>query len=312
MSRIAALILSVLISVDVTTLSEQSKQAHPPDLPQAIEFVRPSVVQVVALLRANPNPAQPFAMPVTPIKIPLGTGFLVNEDGYVITARHVAEAIQQIQFDGQKHLEVALAFPNVENYKASGGEMISIRGAFTLFESRVVEEDARHDLALLKLENNPFGCNVPAIISGGPGLLHKAAVLSPTRPREGERIAVSGYPFGSPVLVTTSGNLASAWTDDTEYVQVPGAPQGFKMPDVADSYLADMHVNPGNSGGAVYSVEDEAVIGVCVAFHTAPVMNGDQIAGPLSYNSGISIVVPIPYAIDLLKKHNLKGTELSH
>lgn len=29
-------------------------------------------------------------------------------------------------------------------------------------------------------------------------------------------------------------------------------------------------------------------------------------------NSGISIVVPIPYAIDLLKKHNLKWTELSH
>src|SRR5262249_3459306 len=145
MSRIAALILSVLIPVDVTTLSGQSKQAHQsPDLPQAIEFVRPSVVQVVALLRANPNPAQPFAIPVKPIKIPLGTGFLVNEDGYVIIARHVAEAIQQIHFDGEKHLEVALAFPNVENYKASGGGTISARGVFTLFESQVVEEDTRH------------------------------------------------------------------------------------------------------------------------------------------------------------------------
>lgn len=30
---------------------------------------------------------------------------------------------------------------------------------------------------------------------------------------------------------------------------------------------------------------------------TAPVMNGEQVAGPLTYNSGVSVVVPIRYAI---------------
>lgn len=118
------------------------------------------------------------------------------------------------------------------------------------------------------------------------------------------------------MLVTTSGNLASSWSSEVQEIQVPGAPAGFRMPDVADSYLADVRVNGGNSGGPVYSVESARVIGVCVSFDTAPVQygNGNQepatIGGrPLSYNSGLSNVVPIRYLIELLKKHNLTWKE---
>jgi S1-C subfamily serine protease len=115
------------------------------------------------------------------------------------------------------------------------------------------------------------------------------------------------------MLISTSGNLASSWAFDNVPTQVPGAPPGFSVRDVGDFYIADVRVNPGNSGGPVYLVELGEVIGVCVAFDLAPVVYGDgshepASAGnrPLSYNSGLSVIVPIRYVIDLLKKNSLK------
>ena len=94
---------------------------------------------------------------------------------------------------------------------------------------------------------------------------------------------------------------------------VSRAPPGFVVPDTADFYLGDMHVNPGNSGGPVYLVGEGKVIGVCVAYDMAPVVYGDgnhepASAGnrPLFSNSGLAVVIPVRYVTDLLKKHNLK------
>jgi S1-C subfamily serine protease len=233
----------------------------------------------------------------------------VNQDGYVVTALHVVSAFQEFEIEGRKRLFVALAAPNSEN----------IRGNFGLVEFDIVDEDARHDLVLLKLKRNPFKGEMGKFMKVGDKEIeyaHKAAMLSPGRPREGEAIAVSGYPLSSTVLITTSGNLASSWSYDIAEVQIPGAPAWFRKSDIADSYLADVHVNGGNSGGPVYSVENGRVIGVCVAFDMAPVLYGDgrkeaaRIENrPVFYNSGLSIVVPIRYVIDLLKKHNLRWAE---
>jgi S1-C subfamily serine protease len=134
------------------------------------------------------------------------------------------------------------------------------------------------------------------------------AKLSSDRPRDGSSIAVSGYPFGQPVLITTNGTIASAWSVDIKNAIPPGAPAGFTMPDIRDSYLADISVNPGNSGGPVYRAKDGSIIGVCVAFRPAPVVTE---SGPvttssgekLNYNSGLSIIVPIRYGEELLARH---------
>jgi hypothetical protein len=44
------------------------------------------------------------------------------------------------------------------------------------------------------------------------------------RPRDGDAIAVSGYPLSEPTLVTTSGCVASAWGTDIHEVQPSGVP----------------------------------------------------------------------------------------
>ena len=284
-------------------------------LSEAIQFIRPSVVQI--LVRFTPPPAS-GGIPVMPSRpVPLGTGFLINEDGYVVTAFHVVRAFENFQGQGQKHLLVGIAAPNLEKYKG-----LSMRGGFGLAGCDIIGEDARHDLALLKLKQNPFKgeLGTVAVVNGQKiEYAHKAATLLPGRPLDGEAIAVSGYPLSSTVLITTSGNLASAWAYDVADVHVPGSPEWFRFPDVADSYLADVRVNGGNSGGPVYSVENGKVIGVCVASPLVPVLyiDGDhEIASignrPLYYNSGLSIVVPINYVIEMLKKNNLKWLGASH
>lgn len=60
-------------------------------------------------------------------------------------------------------------------------------------------------------------------------------------------------------------------------------------------------MNPGNSGTPVYFASTSLVMGVCVAFRIAEASDGTGM--PLPYNSGLSIVVPARYGLDLLGRH---------
>jgi S1-C subfamily serine protease len=74
-------------------------------------------------------------------------------------------------------------------------------------------------------------------------------------------------------------------------------------------YWADVEVNPGNSGGPSYRVEDGSVIGVCVASPLVPIYK--QSGGPaqeiggerLMYSSGLTLIIPAKYAFDLVRLH---------
>lgn len=318
LAGVAALIL---ISTSTRGASPDAKAKQKTmTLPEAIAFVRPSVVQLTLTLDRFPAATSAALGGRIFLSFPLGTGFLVNDDAYVVTALHVLRAYETYQLEihgqlfpvGGKRLYVGIAAPDMER----------IRGNFNQIDFDVVEEDARHDLALLKLKRNPLKGEIGAFMKIGEKKINyavKAATLSPKRPRDGEPVAVSGYPLNRSVLISTSGNLASAWAYDIADLPVPGAPAWFRLPDIADSFIADMHVNGGNSGGPVYSVERGVVVGVCVAFDTATVIYGDGKMEPatvqdrpLAYNSGLSVVVPIRYVIDMLKKHNLKWTDIAH
>jgi hypothetical protein len=87
-------------------------------------------------------------------------------------------------------------------------------------------------------------------------------------------------------------------------------------PDIADAYLVDVEVNRGNSGAPVYLTENAAVIGVCVGSKPAPVRDqqGDNVRignRELLYSSGLTIIVPVRYVIELLRTHSLDWTEVT-
>jgi len=263
------------------------------ELPAAIDHIRPAIVQI----RVDPARPSPGSRGVV-----VGTGFWAHTDGLVLTARHVTRDAQKaIDASPGSRLRLGLAIPNLT------GPPVTIRSSFEIMDVDIVEEDPRHDVALLKASNNPF-------TSGRTSGVHKVgngwavnalwglASLSDSPVADGESIAVSGYPLSEAALVTTSGGIASAFGSDIQEVQAPGGPPGFMVPDSADSYLADVAVNPGNSGGPVYRVVDGSVIGVCVAFRVAAGQLENQ-PSPFFYNSGLSVVVPIKYGQELIARH---------
>jgi S1-C subfamily serine protease len=157
---------------------------------------------------------------------------------------------------------------------------------------------------LLQAKPNPFDSEQrPFVKTPKPETdiypLLGVAALATSAVEDGERIAVSGYPLSETVLITTSGGVASAFGTDIKQANMPGGPAGFTMPDIADIYLADVAVNPGNSGGPFYRVSDGQVIGVCVSFRVG---QGAVGTNNFLYNSGLSVIVPIKYGGELMAK----------
>ena len=223
-------------------------------LPLAIDRIRPSVVQI--RLDYDNDDAQI-----------VGTGFIVHSEGYALTARHVTQGATRESLHHGGRLTAGLALPNL-------GGRIRIAGSFEIVGCEIVEEDPRHDLALVRLVPTPFqagkASGVSTTTDGGMAInaLFGLAQLRLERPRDGVGVAVSGYPLATSTLITTSGAMASSWGVDLAEVQPPGAPEGFTISDMKDSYIADVAVNPGNSGGPVYLSTSGEVVGVCVALES--------------------------------------------
>ena len=107
--------------------------------------------------------------------------------------------------------------------------------------------------------------------------LAQVAKLQTAPSHEGDMISVSGFPLSIPVLVTTTGFIASSFYKDKRERAV---------------YLADLSVNQGNSGAPAYNDTDGSVIG-CVT---------DSIATAEGANSGLVDIVPVQRILDLLSQ----------
>src|SRR5712692_6765719 len=177
--------LLILSSIDAYAgpqTTREKAQQKTMNLPEAIEFLRPSVVQMVLSLDQPTGSAVAALGGKSFLNLALGTGFFVNEDGYVVTARHVVKAFENLQIEARKRLFVGMAGPDFENFHG-----VSMRASFTQLEFNIVDEDARHDLILLKLQRNPFKGETGSFMQVGDKKiewLHKAAILSPARPRD--------------------------------------------------------------------------------------------------------------------------------
>jgi serine protease Do len=135
-----------------------------------------------------------------------GSGFLIREDGYIVTNAHVVSGAERIQV------------------KLADGRR---------FEGRLIGQDDRVDLALIKIEAT---------------VLQSATLGDSNRLRVGEFVLALGHPFG--LEQTVSFGIVSR----------KGAPLQVAAPGF-DFIQTDAAVNPGNSGGPLVNMAGE-VIGV--------------------------------------------------
>jgi S1-C subfamily serine protease len=150
------------------------------------------------------------------------TGFLINEEGYLITNWHVVEAAKGClgKAPGAKIL-AKLAITSPRTAQAVPCDVIGI--------------DVPNDLALLKTER-PLVPN--------PGDEPPYATLDPRAVALGTAVAVSGYPAFSWRPVTQSGRVA--WRGRTRLEEADVSPIE------SDALMIDIHLRPGNSGSPVY------------------------------------------------------------
>jgi S1-C subfamily serine protease len=236
------------------------------DLPSAIEHIRPSVFQICVQVTG-----------ATFERYVLGTGFLVTEDGLIVTAKHVADvASEMLEGPGSRTLVASFAAPNVDT------PTLKMRANFSSVPLTLVSVDADNDLGLLRLGVSPDSIPVMQIVDNpGEAARPRAAAISVDRPVEGELVAVSGYPLNEAALVTNAGSIASSWAVDEDNRN--------------DRYLGDFTANPGNSGAPVYRLSDGAVIGVCQGGKLTPVVGG---AG--KHAAFLTIIVPSQFVSSLV------------
>jgi S1-C subfamily serine protease len=264
-----------------------------------ISEMQPTIVQIVC---EGSDQATPL----------VGTGFFVNDSAYLLTAAHVVNppppASCRLLYD-------QMGIPDEAD---ENGTLIHLSQGTPVM---VVDLDAIHDVALLKMEKNPFrGELIPLAGIARPNdkvqmveAVPKVARLGYSEVPLGRSVAVSGYPlFSSPLMLTQSGLVAGIdyLTNDVNGVPVKGLP--------IEWLAIDVSAHPGNSGGPVYETQTGAVIGICRSRWFLPATWGsngqpvtiakDKTDDSVLVQAGVTMVIPIKYAIELLNKDKVSYT----
>ena len=174
----------------------------------------------------------------------LGSGFVIDAEGYILTNRHVIDGAD----------EISVSFPDGKD-----------------FDAKVIGQDARTDVALIKIEPEG-GLTVLA--------LGDSDVMEP-----GEWVMAIGNPF-------SLGNSVSVGV-----VSFKGRDLRLQPGTSIDMIQTDAAINPGNSGGPLLNTRGE-VVGI-----NTMIMTG----GASRVNAGVGFSVPINVAKEILPQLREKG-----
>jgi serine protease Do len=194
-----------------------------------------------------------------------GTGFFAGETGLVVTNRHVVEPHLNTKF--AQWLRVWLpAQPKPLPYHISGHLL-----------------DPLHDLCLLWVDDDG---RLPAPLS----------IAWDYQTREGEAVALCGYPYGFTNLFNR-GKPGLRGVNSVVQRAIVSAlwPYPSSRGSEVTSMQLDTLTNPGNSGGPVFLPATGEVVGVLTGF----LQNRSD---GQTLNSGISEAIPIHYLRNLMQQ----------
>jgi serine protease Do len=225
----ALLVAGVAASLSLIPRADAQTQSKPEDntlrklnesVDALIRKVSPSVVQILV---TGYGPLEETKSGNTGVVIgrqrAIGSGFVIDPDGYIITNAHVVSGAQVVQ--------VVLPSGNPD------GSLRSLLSSKTdILPARVVGVTRQIDLALLKVDNLP--APLPAL-----------PVASYRNLRQGEVVLAFGSPEGLRNTVTLG--VVSSVARQTD----PDSPMVYIQ--------TDAPINPGNSGGPLVNVDGAVV-----------------------------------------------------
>ncbi|HEX6971975.1 MAG TPA: trypsin-like peptidase domain-containing protein [Limnochordia bacterium] len=174
----------------------------------------------------------PFTPPQGGQAVARGTGFIIDQDGHILTNQHVVGN----RGDGQE-IKVKLTTPGF-----SGEVPATLLGS-----------DYRLDLAVLRIEK-PRGVNRLPVLPLG----------NSDESRPGEWVIAIGNPYGEQFEHTvTVGVLSATGREITIYDEESRRPRVY-----TNLMQTDAAINPGNSGGPLLNIRGQ-VIGINTAVNTA-------------------------------------------
>lgn len=230
------------------------------NLVRVTKEVRGEIVQIVVPLQNGNNR--------------VGSGFWVDQRGYVVTCWHVVRDSPTATMTVQSAIDPIFDLKN-NNMIFANWEALS---------AKVVAKDEINDLALLKIDGNPFVPRKSMPIKIGDKALtahYKQSALKTELPEPGQKILLAGYPLGQPYPVIQEGSVASV---------------AHSLPEFGPTLkiLISTVANPGNSGGPVLD-SDGKVIGILEG--GLPSRPG---CDPAQAQSGIAVVVPAHFLLQLM------------
>jgi S1-C subfamily serine protease len=237
-----------------------------------------------------------------------GSGFIVNNLGFVVTARHIIPPGGQIA--------VLVQIP--------ASDRVRFYEDFAFSIATLIAEDDRHDIAVVRMERNPFQQTLTVWHTPSTEFRVQVGVatIDGARVRDGDGIFMPGYPLDRASLTTTTGIIAGSdpFLDQTD-------PERSTLD---DNYVADIVGNLGNSGGPVFSISGAAVIGIqtdvsrsaavldlmdhphASAGGTVVMKTRDGwVPGPpdlIVANTGLVRISPAAYIVSLLRSHGIAFT----
>ena len=280
----------ILLMICVLILSSQISCKSPSEITQNMQQ------RTVEIVFVSQQKQGDIAVSFTP----LGTGILVNNDGYLITANHLLDAgdqyVQKTQAE-VKSLGIIILAPGGA-YGGSGSPLSAIN------DFDVIARDSKHDLALLKIKMlsiiSPlngktlltvhFNRNVGGSLN--VGVAHFSAGIT-----RNNAIAITGYTSdavtgaisGELKPETKNGNVTSKEITDIHNPKLASISPGLVYA-VTYFYTTDIISNPVLSGCPVYSPQNGAIMGM-----------GICVVDP----AGQTVIIPGKYILDLLKSNGV-------